>query len=704
MTYKGIGEYLAITLTTGADSITPTNAVLNNGLTTLTYKPGNGDDLFRGTNDTLTALDNIDGGNGKDVLEASVATAGNNTVALSGASVANVEVFKVRNIDAVANNKNVLFNADLTVGATEIYSNNSTGSVTVSNVATGAAVGMIGNGVAANGGFQFNYKTTAADVTLNFQDGVKMDGADYLAFNNGVAAAGGVGTATGTATKATINSTGATNTVAQIALSSGTVTNLTINAATNLKVVPGTAVAGITGFAANSTITVAGAATSVDVNLLDANVKTVDAAGLTTGGLTATLNAGVASLTGGKGNDVITTHSTTKAGATINAGDGARDVLVLAATNDVSTSAKAGQYTNFEVLRVAKAAQGDLSIFGSGIVALELNAMTSASLSGISATQAADITVRGDQATALTLGLANTSGTSDVVSLTFKNPSETANTKADVDLENLKIDGVETLKVKLASGDTTFGGSAENTLSFAAASTGQDKLTTIALSGDRGLSIDLSDLTQAISLTTTDMTGTAGLKVTAGAVGKGSVINGTANADDFTAVAAVGTSGDYVTYSLGAGNDTFNTTAAIINNSSAANASLKISGGDGSDTLALSDNGLTLADAKYQWVSGFEKITHSAASAVSISGGGHFNTAFANGVEMTLSAIKIVGHPSASKMAHCWRTGRLLKKVASRTASIRCVRCRDVARRYAFGGEGEFQPAAGIREWGAPLL
>lgn len=150
-------------------------------------------------------------------------------------------------------------------------------------------------------------------------------------------AVGGAGTLT--STTATVNSTGAANVVGTVDMANASLTSVTFNAATNLKgdfLSEATNQVGTAG-----TVTISGAATSVEFTAaLDDTITTLNAAGLA-GGLTATLGTGVLAVTGGAGNDVITTAATTTAAAVISGGAGSADVLDLAATNDVTTPQRA---------------------------------------------------------------------------------------------------------------------------------------------------------------------------------------------------------------------------------------------------------------------------------------------------------------------------------------------------------------------------
>ena len=598
----------------GTDS-TSGNDIINGYLNYVSGAPGTGT--------TYSASDVIDGGAGTDTLHLTIEGAlATGTKALPVATIANVEKVYVRNVGVGATPATdiITVNADNIPGMTEFWVDRSTAVVGVTNLATGATFGVKGNGTVSNYNSLFGYKSDTAAITIAIADGVKAGNIT-----------GNSTTGTDAATTATITSTGAANTVGTVDLidTTATLTSLTIDAATNLKGV----IAGQTqnDFAANSTLTVKGAAASVELTAaLANNIKTIDASGMTAGGLTAILGTGVTAFTGGAGADVITTAATTATGAVISGGAGTADILDLASTNDVTTSAKAGQYTNFEILRNSKADTAvDASLF-TGITSVQLNA-DGAGFQKMTAEQAANVTNRTNNTTA-TLTLASAAGTSDVLTVTLNNPTTTP---TSADLTNVDITGFETMNIVSISGSA----SDKSAVSFK--SGGVASLKTIAVSGANHLNLSLANTVNAVTVTSTQ-TGTAVLDV-AGAVVKGSSITTTANADTIeTGTSAItGTSGDFVTYDAGAGNDSIISTVAAINNISGSNGSVKIDGGAGTDTLTIINGGHTYVDGNFQFLTNIEKIVlhktaaTAATTAISLEGGGHFNTNFkTQGIEI----------------------------------------------------------------------
>jgi hypothetical protein len=499
-------------------------------------------------------------------------------------------------------------------GATDFNSVNSLNKVVFTGLSGTQKVGIAGNGSVLNGDVDYTLAGTAVATTINVANGTKQG----TVTNTGASVA-----------TATVNSTGAANTLTTIDLGTGNnVTALTVNAVTNLKT-------GINNdFAATSTLTVAGAATSVELtNGVNASLKTIDASGLTAGGLTIALSTANTSFKGGQGNDVVTTAALAST-ASVDAGAGTADVLVVGAATDTDSAAKAGLYKGFEILRTAE--DQNMAFFtNSTITGIQMNAATSKTLSNVTAAQAGALTVRGDQTTAFTVTLADVTGTADVVGLTLSNPTATATAPVDVDVAGFSIAGVETLNITSSGGGVDLASAATlNSLAFATG--GADKLKTIAVAGASSLDLSLANTAVAVTVTSAQ-TGTASLKV-AGDVKKGSSITTTANKDDITVTAvADGAAGDFITYNAGAGDDAISATAAAINNSVNTKASVKVDGGAGTDTLTFSDAGLTLGDAQFQFITNVEKFVNSAANTVAITTGGFFDTNYKTaGVEFTL--------------------------------------------------------------------
>ena len=578
------------TLTTSADTIVGTS----------------GNDTFNGlagataadATDTLSAPDIINAGAGTDTLNIST-TAGNTNV-LKGAQVSNVEIVNIRSTLGTAT-----LDASNIAGLTAVNANVGVGDVTVTNLATGASIGVIGNGTVLNGTTTFSYKTATDAVTINVSGGTT---------------GGNISSSTASAVAATINSTGATkNTVGTIDLGTGTnVTSLTVNAATNLTAVLAA------DYAATAALTVSGAAASVDLGTVG-NFKTIDASGLTAGGLTIAGGSNLTSFKGGQGNDVFTTvtaYGATTAGI-INAGAGTADVLVIAddaiasTATGVGTAAQGALYTNFEVLRNTDAsAVIDVSLVA-GITAIQQENAGSATFNKLTATQAANVTVRANVAN-LTLALATDTGTSDVVSVTFGDA--TLLPTSDI-TALLTVNGFETINLKAVQGKTATD-LAANIAAFAA-----DKATALNLTGTSFALENVGGFTKAVVI---DGSALTGYLTVVGNLVNGSTVTSGVGKDTFTLGTGFGT------YNAGAGNDTINATAAQLNTGADYNT---INGGDGVDTLNITGGtALTIVDNNLSKISNVEKfvIATTGVNAQSISTGGFFDAAFkAGGIDLT---------------------------------------------------------------------
>jgi len=577
---------------------------------------------------TYAAADSISAGTGVDTLALTVTGTRDTTVpgvfALPAASVSGVETLSVRNITTGAVGTDILTVSAATVpGLTTFVADRSTAAITVTNLASGAGVVLNGDGVVTEGALTTGYTAAAtAAGNLSVTNGVNSG---LVTFNTPAAVAtvnvlssGGAQAASG----------GQVNTLGGLTLSA-TVNTLAINAATSLTT--GT----ITG-AALTSVTATGLATTVNIGTAPATVTSIDGSNLTAGGVSATLTGAVTSFKGGAGADTVTTAATTAATALIDGGAGTADILVLAAANDVTTSAKAAQYANFEILRNSTTGNVDASLF-SAFTSVQANA-NGAGFLNMTATQANAVTSRvaGGTNTGATFSLANSSGTSDVLKVTLNNSTATTGPLLAENLTAATINGFETLNLVSTSGTN----GAVSNVTFTSAT----DLVALTITGVAPISLSTTNIVKAVAIDASAMSfvPTSGNNTFAvsGNLVKGSTVTATANADGITTTAAIaGSTGDFVTYNAGAGNDTISSTVAAINNTSAANGSLRIDGGAGTDTLTLTDaGGLTAVDANFQFITGIEAVSYTVANqAISFTSGGFFDTNFkAAGVTLTL--------------------------------------------------------------------
>jgi hypothetical protein len=578
---------LPFTLTTGVDNLVGTS----------------GNDTFVADNTGVTAVlsgaDILNGGDGTDTINIfSVGTAFN-LPTFTSIETANIydqnasQNISTSNWSSVNTVNLIRGDGDLTV----------TVGANVGTVSLTEAVldGASGAGAAAGVVLAFAAAATAATVNLNNITTLGT-AADENVDINGAAL-----------TTVTINTSGTKSTFDLLDVASATTINL--NAAVALTTVLET---GAT--AATLNITGAGA---VDLGTLDTAINTINAS-TATGGITATIGAAVVDtvFTGSAGNDVITasgadTLATTDA-LSVNAGAGTGDILIIAATADVDTAADGARYTGFETLRLADSQ--DVSLIA-GITAIQLDATTSETISGLSATQASDITVRDNQTTALTLTLATASGSSDAV--TLKLASETA--ANNVDVAGLSVIGVETLNINATTG------TAGTTSDLDFASGGADKLTAVNITGSAETTLSATNSAKAITVNAT----AAGKITVSGDFIVGSTINGsTAAINTFTVGGSDADNGS--TYNGGNAADSFTSSVALL----VANGTKDtvLNGGAGIDTLTISDTVATLTDNHFTFLTGFEKIVTST-GITSITTGAGFNTAFATGVTITTGTL-----------------------------------------------------------------
>ncbi len=142
----------------------------------VTFTGGSGDDQLRMEN-TLTTLDKLDGGAGRDTIHVT-----NGAALVDGLQVTNFELLDVAAATGGTYNMSKLAGID-----TLVVSNSTAGAVTVNNLAKGAKVVLGGENTAANlidaGGLAINVKDSGAgsandviDVAINSKVGVTTGG------------------------------------------------------------------------------------------------------------------------------------------------------------------------------------------------------------------------------------------------------------------------------------------------------------------------------------------------------------------------------------------------------------------------------------------------------------------------------------------------------------------------------------------------
>jgi hypothetical protein len=477
-------------------------------------------------------------------------------------------------------------------GSTEMAAINSTGIVTFTNMVSQKAV-VEGNGSLTNGNTNFTYKATATSTDVEVQNGIT---------------AGDITIDASKAVSSTLTSKGATNVVGTVDFDKAT--SVTVDAKTKL-----TATALSVDATSAATLTINGGG-AVSLGTLDAGFDTVNASG-NSGGITAAIGTDIVDtvFTGSSANDKITASTKNVIASTdklaVDAGGGTADKLIVGDGNDINTAADGARYTNFEVLDISDSQ--DVSLV-SGITSVIANAMSSKTISGLSASQSDNITFTGDQGTAVTVTLTDASGSSDSVTLNASSATSTTN----VDVAGLSVVGVETLNFNATTG--TSGTDSD----LAIASNGANKLTALNLTGSADIKLTTGGyLAKAVTIDAQSMTGAFDLT---GALTAGSVVKATAKADTI-ALGAAGSS-----YQLGAGNDAINDVALAELFDGSVYAT--IDGGDGIDTITLAVAATTLNDSYFTKLSNVEKLVadlDGGANAFSLTAGTEFSEAFAGG-------------------------------------------------------------------------
>ncbi len=516
-----------VTLTTAADTLTGSTS----------------NDTFVGSvlaaNSTFTSVDNIDGAAGVDTL----------SLVVDGAAVAVALVKNVENINVRALSAAAIVGTNF-LGATAFVSDRSTSTFDVTGLAAGQAVGINGDGTTVNGATTFAYTAPATAVAINLTNGVK---------------AGAISYAAGTATAATINSTGAANTTGDIKVSNDTVTALTINATTALTIGTAAANAGtVNGLAANSTITVTGAG-AVDLNTLAANVKAVTATA-NTGGVTIDIGFDAAdTFVGGTGADLLTLTGAAVQTGTVNGGDGI-DRLAITAGAAIATLGT-GVVSNFEILRNNDSAAG-LTFDASKIVGLtgiEINTTAAQAQVFTAVAPTVTTTILGAATGSVTITTTGTAGPAnggaDAYTITLDN--SVTKTAAGQTVADIVATNIDNLTINSIGGN--LGTGSKNVITTIAGSAAD--LDNLIITGSNALSITTGATTSLDNINGSAFTGALTIVATAATVFPLAISGGTVN-DTITGsaqddVILGGAGADASTG--GGGNDTFvyNTSASL---------------------------------------------------------------------------------------------------------------------------------------------
>jgi hypothetical protein len=350
------------------------------------------------------------------------------------------------------------------------------------------------------------------------------------------------------------------------------VDDVVINATTDLDL--GTGFGNTIAASATNTITISGTATTVDLGsaTVDADVDTIDASGLTAGGVVYTQTSTTGDFTGGAGNDTVNLGTTALgATSTINAGAGTDTVTF---TNSTNFATAAPRTSNFEQLEIeGNGASYDISaLTGSTISKITVadgqggNALTMTNVGANVPITVADSTGN------LSIGLADTTG-SNAVSLTIDDATATP---AAITIADLQVAAVETLNI---------------------------------ITADAGVTHVITDLDTSTSVTSIVASGTSALTFTdVSDAASGLVLDGSG----MTTVLTVNELDAGDTIKGGSGADVFSTAHTDLGNTTT------FQGGAGDDTLNLEGNGSTLADIDFTTMTGIENITIGSATATTV--------------------------------------------------------------------------------------
>jgi hypothetical protein len=574
---------VTFTLTTGIDDFTG----------------GSGADTFNADNtgtDVTSTADQLDGGAGTDTINLFSDGAAGALPTMTA-----IEVMNVYDQDAT-------FDVSAATSLTTLNIIRGDGGIFTGG-ANLATIGLTDITVAAT-------DTTTDDMILNFNAAITAGTLNLTNVN---------GTAGDLLEDIEVNGSGLT-TITVNANSASSFDALDVDAATTINLNAAAAYTSTIATTGTATLNISGAG-AVTLGTLDADINTVTSTG--SGALTAAIGANVDTvLTGGSGNDVISASTTDTINTTdalaVDAGEGSADVLVIGDTADVNTAADGARYSNFEIIRTA--VDQNVSLV-SGITAVQVPTNTGITLSGLNSTNANAITVTGAVTNDLTLTLASATGTSDSVTINLESATATTN----VDVAGVSVIGVETVNFNAVTGTNTTGDTA---ITFGA--NAADSVSAINFTGgaDTTLTVAANTLdVVAVTIDASGMTGTADFTlVQTSSLVAGSTVTGTANGDTI----ALGTTNGN-TYNGGGGDDGFTTVVATL--AATGSNDTVVNGGDGTDTLTISDDGSTMTDNHFTFVSGMEKLTYSDGGAISLTTGAGFTSAFADGATITAAGM-----------------------------------------------------------------
>jgi len=525
--------------TTVASVVTASNSTSNAGTTyvltdTANTSTGGADNFTGGAGDdtflaqaaaSLSNGDVVDGGAGADTLTARYSVTAASTI---NTSITNVETINIDLDDGdVTADHITTINTSGFTGLTDAVSKNAdstTGqedSLVFSNMAAGVDGGVTNGDAFSN--TTFAYKTTTgltdtATVNLN-------------------AALANVITVAGIET-VTINAESGTSVI----------DTLTTTAATTLNV---------TGSGKVTLSSVDNVTTTIDASAATGNVTLVGIGGV------------VSTITGGSGDDSVNMGTTLTAADTVDLGDGTDTIII----NSSSITMSALAVSNTETIQAEAANNANLTVATAGqtgLTTLNLvaNNTTSKNITATDLAAGVAVTLTSDVATIVTgivsLGLADASGTADVLDITLKGSNLANDNGTDNDIEDIAFTDIETLNIV-----SSYAG----TLALAAADWNE-----------------ILDISSDTTLTTLNVSGSERVKLVVGseATSMATLDGSAATGDNTYSTLAAGN----VTITGGTGDDTivFNTT---LNNNDVVDAGAHGPLAADGDTLTATVTGLT---------------------------------------------------------------------------------------------------------------
>lgn len=519
-------------------SVTGASSTFNLTTAVETITGTEGNDLINGyinangTNDTFNTSDVINAGNGSaDTLQ--LVVDGFDAGSLPTATITGVEIISVKESGGISG----VYNFAGIAGLTKVINNGSSDNVTFNNLASGVQLAVQGNGDAAN-----------ADTTFT------NTGVINVVFNGGVVGGNVTRNQTG-ATTATIYSLSSENNVDTIDLdTANALTGLTINATSSLT-------ANLAAdYAANTTLAITGGAPKVNLSgaALPAEITTVNASTFT-GNVSVKFNqndkVADTAFTGGNGNDTVDIGKVQyKNGKTLDGGLGT-DTLKISDQGTLSDTTVTN-ITNFERLEIYDDNDGVVDTFDvsllKNIAAIQLNTDSAGDgyvLNNLSASQALNITIAGNQVVAPQFNISNatTIGKIDTLGLTI-DAGETGNavTVAGIDAPGVELIDLNAIDSFTATSLEKLGALA----TFTVIGNGDVNLTTGKLQLNLNSTIDATELKGMLTVNASEAT-TLGMSIK-GSATQANVLTGTKQADLFTG----GMGADV--FVGGDGNDTLN--------------------------------------------------------------------------------------------------------------------------------------------------